>query len=76
MKRLLRTVLESLVDHPADLRIAMLEGERTAILDVRCHPDDVGKIIGKGGKTVSALRALLAAAASRAGKRVVLEVAE
>ncbi|MDZ4198649.1 MAG: KH domain-containing protein [Kiritimatiellia bacterium] len=76
MKELLTTALHALVDHPGDLRIGALEGDKIVLFDVRCHPEDVGKIIGKGGKTISALRSLLAAVASRTGKRLVLEVAE
>lgn len=76
MKALLSSIVLALVDHPADLRVAALEGEKTILFDLRCHPEDVGKIIGKGGKTISALRTLMASLSMRTGKRVVLEVAE
>lgn len=76
MKALLTSILQALVDHPSALQVVALEGEKTLLFDLRCHPEDVGKIIGKGGKTVSALRVLLASLSMRTGKRVVLEVAE
>lgn len=76
MKELLEQIVKALVDHPSDLRIAELGGEKTVVFEIRCHPDDIGKIIGKGGKTVGALRVLLATAAMRSGKRALLEVVE
>jgi hypothetical protein len=76
MKDLLEHIVKALVDHPADLRIAEMGGDKTVIFEMRCHPDDVGKIIGKGGKTVGAIRVLLTTVAMRSGKRALLEVVE
>lgn len=76
MRELLEYVLRVLVDHPEDLRLTEVDGERTVIFELRCHPEDVGKVIGKNGKTVGALRTLLSTAAARQGKRALLEVVE
>ena len=76
MKDLSEYVVKALVDHPDDLRIAEIEGERTIVFELRCHPEDVGKVIGKSGKTVGAIRTLLSTVAARQNKRAMLEVVE
>ena len=64
------------MDHPEEIRISEIEGERTIVFELRCHPDDVGKVIGKSGKTVGAIRTLLSTVAARQNKRAMLEVVE
>ena len=76
MKELIEYVVKALVDHPDDLRITEIEGERTIVFELRCHPEDVGKVIGKSGKTVGAIRTLLSTVAARQNKRAMLEVVE
>lgn len=76
MKELIEYVVKTLVDHPDDIRITEIEGERTIVFELRCHPEDVGKVIGKSGKTVGALRTLLSTVAARQNKRAMLEVVE
>ena len=76
MKELIEYVVKTLVDHPDELRIAEIEGERTIVFELRCHPDDVGKVIGKSGKTVGALRTLISTVAARQNRRAMLEVVE
>ena len=76
MKELIEYVVKTLIDHPEDLRIAEIEGERTIVFELRCHPEDVGKVIGKSGKTVGAIRTLLSTVAARQNKRAMLEVVE
>jgi predicted RNA-binding protein YlqC (UPF0109 family) len=76
MKELIEYVVKTLIDHPDDLRITEIEGERTIVFELRCHPEDVGKVIGKSGKTVGAIRTLLSTVASRQNKRAMLEVVE
>lgn len=76
MKELIEFVVKTLIDHPEELRIAEIEGERTIVFELRCHPDDVGKVIGKSGKTVGALRTLLSTVAARQNRRAMLEVVE
>ena len=76
MKELIEYVVKTLVDHPEDIRISAIEGERTIVFELRCHPDDVGKVIGKSGKTVGAIRTLLSTVAARQNRRAMLEVVE
>ena len=76
MQELIEYVVKTLVDHPEDVRISAIEGERTIVFELRCHPEDVGKVIGKSGKTVGAIRALLSTVAARQNKRAMLEVVE
>lgn len=76
MKKLLLQILKPLVDAPGEIRITEISGSKTTIYELRCRKDDVGKVIGKSGKTVTALRAILSAVAAREGRRAVLEVAE
>jgi predicted RNA-binding protein YlqC (UPF0109 family) len=76
MQELIEYVVKTLVDHPEDIRISAIEGERTIVFELRCHPDDVGKVIGKSGKTVGAIRVLLSTVAARQNKRAMLEVVE
>ncbi len=76
MKELIEYVVKTLIDHPEDLRITEIEGERTVVFELRCHPEDVGKVIGKSGKTVGAIRTLLSTVAARQNRRAMLEVVE
>lgn len=76
MRELIEYIVRALVDHPGDVKITEVDGERTVIFELRCHQDDIGKVIGKNGKTVGAVRTLLSTAAARQGKRAMLEVVE
>jgi len=76
MKELVEYIVRALVDHPDDVRVTEVDGEKTIIFELRCHPEDLGKVIGKSGKTVGAIRALLSTAAARQGRRAMLEVVE
>ncbi len=76
MKRSLLSMVRMLVEHPDDVRISQLQGATTSIYELRCHSSDVGKVIGKDGKTVGAIRTLLSAMAARKGRKAVLEVVE
>ena len=76
MKEFIEYISKSLVDHPEELQVTEVEGERTVVYELRCNPEDVGKVIGKSGKTVGAIRTLLSTVAARQGRRAVLEVVE
>lgn len=76
MEKLLLNILRALVQVPEDLDIQEVQGARSTFLEIRCNPDDVGSIIGKNGKTISAIRVLVNAIAGRDDKRIVLEVIE
>jgi len=71
-----RTILADLVDHPDAIKLTELAGEKSVIFELRCHQDDVGKVIGKNGKTISAVRTLLGMVAARQGQRAMIEVVE
>jgi len=76
MKDLIEHIVRALVDHPQDVHVTEVDGERTVIFELRCHPDDVGKVIGKSGKTVGAIRTLLTTAAAKENRRAMLEVVD
>ena len=76
MKRFVTYVARELADHPDDVTVTAVDGKQTTILEVRCNPKDVGRLIGRSGKTVAALRTLLSNVAAKHGRRAVLEVAE
>ncbi len=76
MKNMLLSIVRMLVDHPGDIQLSQLAGDSTVIFELRCHADDVGKVIGKDGKMVTAIRTLLNGMAAREGRRAVVEVVE
>jgi len=76
MKAFVLYVARELAEHPGDITVTEVAGRQTSILEVRCHPKDLGRLIGRSGKTVGALRALLSSVATRHGRKAVLEVAE
>lgn len=67
---------KGLVDHPDDVAVEVIEAGDDAQLELRVHPDDVGHVIGRQGRTARALRLCLGAAASRIGRRADLEIAD
>lgn len=71
-----KKLVHPLVDYPQEVKISSIEGKSTLIYELRCHQKDVGKIIGKNGKTVSAIRLLLNTAASRQKRKALLEIVE
>lgn len=72
----LRTVVAGLVDHPSAVEVVELAGDKATVIELRCHADDLGKLIGKNGKTISALRTLVSQHAARNGQRVTLELVD
>lgn len=76
MKDILETIVKSLVDAPNEVRITEINGDKTIIYELRCSAKDVGKIIGKSGKTVGAMRTLLNSIAARQGRKAMLEVVD
>jgi uncharacterized protein len=76
MKELIEYIARELVDHPQEVRITEVDGERTVVFELRCHPDDIGKVIGKSGKTVGAIRTLVSTLAAKTGRKALLEVVE
>ncbi len=76
LKELVTYIAKSLVDNPDDVHITEVEGEHTSVLELRVAKEDLGKVIGKQGRTARAIRTILAAASSKAKKRTVLEILE
>ncbi len=76
MKELLEMIAKVLVDHPDQVQVTEVEGEQTTVLELRVAPSDLGKVIGKQGKTARAIRTILGAAGMKMHKRFVLEILE
>ncbi len=74
MKELVEFIAKSLVDDPFQVYVSEIEGENSVILELRVGPEDMGRVIGKGGRTVNAIRTLIRVLAAKQGKRVTLEV--
>ena len=76
LKELVTYIAKSLVDQPEKVEVRDIAGEQTAVLELKVAPEDLGKIIGKQGKTAKAIRTILSAAAAKMRKRAVLEILE
>lgn len=76
LKELVSHIAQSLVDDPEKVAVTEVTGEQTAVLELRVAQEDLGKIIGKQGKTAKAIRIILGAAAAKMKKRAVLEILE
>lgn len=74
MKELVEYLAKSLVDHPEDVHVNEVEGERTIILELSVSPVDMGKVIGKQGRIAKAIRTVVKAAAAKEGKKVSVEI--
>ncbi|HPU01574.1 MAG: KH domain-containing protein [Firmicutes bacterium] len=74
MKELLEHIARALVDEPEQVEVRLLEGERVDTLELRVAPKDIGKVIGRQGRIVKAIRAVVSAAAAKEKKRVLVEV--
>ncbi|MBE7414947.1 MAG: KH domain-containing protein [Thermodesulfobacteriota bacterium] len=76
MKDLIEYIAKALVDRPEDVRVNEIEGERTSVIELSVAKEDLGKIIGKQGRTARAIRTILTAASTKLKKRSVLEIIE
>ena len=76
MKELILVMAKALVDKPDEVEIKEIEGDVTTILELKVAKEDLGKVIGKQGKTAHAMRAILNATATKLKKRAVLEIVE
>jgi hypothetical protein len=76
MKELVEHIAKALVDQPDKVQVREVQGEQTTVLELRVATEDLGKVIGKQGKTARAVRTLLAAAGMKVRKRFVLEILE
>ncbi len=74
MKELIKRIAQALVDHPEQVEVLEVEGEQVLVLELKVVKEDIGKIIGKQGRTARAIRTILSAASGKAKKRAVLEI--
>lgn len=76
MKELIEQIAKALVDKPEEVSVSEIDGERTTVYELRVAQSDLGKVIGKQGKTARSIRTILAAVGTKIGKRCVLEILE
>jgi len=76
MKELVKRIVQSLVDNPEQVEVSEVDGDRTLILQVSVAKVDIGKVIGKQGRTAQAIRDLLRAVSGRVKKHIVFEIVE
>jgi len=72
MKDLIKFMAQALVDHPDQVEVAEVAGEQTSVIELRVAKEDLGKVIGKQGRTAKAMRTILSAASTKIRKRTVL----
>ena len=76
MKELIKYISQSLVDNPEKVEVTEVIGEQTSVIELRVAKEDLGKVIGKQGRTAQAIRTILSAASAKLHKRAVLEILE
>lgn len=76
MKELIKVIAQALVDYPEQVLVMEIEGNQTSVVELRVAKADLGKVIGKQGRTAQAMRTLLSAVAAKVNKRAVLEIIE
>ncbi|MFH1037371.1 MAG: KH domain-containing protein [PVC group bacterium] len=76
MKELIEHIVKSIVDFPESVDVRQIDGESTIVFELRVRQDDVGKVIGKKGRTINAIRTLVNATAAKSSMRAMLEIVE
>jgi uncharacterized protein len=76
MKELVEAIAKALVDHPEQVQVHAVDGEQVTVLELKVAPDDLGKVIGRQGRTAKSIRTLLGAAGMKLRKRFTLEILE
>ena len=76
MKDLIQRIAEALVDSPEQVAVTAIEGSQSTVLELKVAQDDLGKIIGKQGRTAKSIRTILGAASAKQNKRTILEIVE
>ncbi|HEV3219968.1 MAG TPA: KH domain-containing protein [Candidatus Acidoferrales bacterium] len=76
MKELVEAIAKALVDNPDQVQVHTVEGEQVTVLELRVHPTDLGKVIGRQGRTAKSIRTILGAAGMKMKKRLTLEILE
>ena len=69
-------IAKALVDHPEQVQVRSVDGEQVTVLELRVHPEDLGKVIGRQGRTAKSIRTILGAAGMKIRKRLTLEILE
>lgn len=76
MKELIEYIAKALVDKPEEVEVREIEGAQTSVIELKVAKEDLGKVIGKQGRTARAMRTILSAASTKINKRSVLEILE
>lgn len=76
MKELVEAIAKALVDKPEEVTVRTVEGQQVTVLELKVDPTDIGKVIGKQGRTARSLRTILGAAGMKLKKRITLEILE
>ena len=76
MKQLITYIAQALVDNPEQVKVDEVEGTQTSVLELKVAKEDMGKVIGKQGRTAHAIRTILTAASGKTKRRTVLEIIE
>ena len=76
MKDLIKRIVQSLVDNPEQVEVSEVESDHITILELRVAKEDIGKVIGKQGRTAQAIRTILRAASGKAKKHIIFEILE
>ena len=76
LRQLIQYIAEALVDYPDQVDVKAVESETSIILELKVAPEDIGKVIGKGGQTAKAMRKVLSAAATKLRKKSLLQIIE
>ncbi|HVW87165.1 MAG TPA: KH domain-containing protein [Bryobacteraceae bacterium] len=76
MKQLIEDIAKALVDIPEEVEVTAVEGEQTTVLELKVAPSDLGKVIGKQGRTARSIRTILGAAGMKLNRRFTLEILE
>ncbi len=76
MKDFVAHIIQAMVERPEQVTISEIHGAHNVVIEVRCHADDMGRVIGKNGKTIGAIRLLVAGLAAKQGRKALLEIVE
>jgi predicted RNA-binding protein YlqC (UPF0109 family) len=76
VKELVELIAKSLADNPDKVQVSQIDGEQSSIIELKVTPEDIGKVIGKQGRTAQAIRVILGAAGMKLKKRFILELIE
>ena len=76
MKELIELISKKLVEHPDDVQVRVIDGDDGQVFELRVHPDDMGRVIGKNGRVAKAVRTLIGSAAAKQDIRATLDIIE